>query len=43
LARTTLEARQVSKRGGALRCTIDGERVRMTGKAVCYLEGTITV
>ena len=43
LAKTTLEARQVSRRGGALRCTIDGERVRMTGQAVCYLEGTITV
>ncbi|WP_239490225.1 PhzF family phenazine biosynthesis protein [Luteitalea sp. TBR-22] len=43
LAKTTLEARQVSRRGGALRCTIDGDRVRMTGQTVCYLEGTITV
>lgn len=43
LAKTTLEARQVSKRGGALRCVIDGDRVRMTGRAVCYLEGTITL
>jgi PhzF family phenazine biosynthesis protein len=43
LAKTTLEARQVSKRGGALRCVLEGDRVRMTGRAVCYLEGTITI
>jgi PhzF family phenazine biosynthesis protein len=43
LGRTTLEARQVSRRGGALRCVLDGDRVRMTGHAVCYLEGTITL
>ena len=42
LAKTTLEARQVSRRGGAMRCVIDGDRVRLTGRAVCYLEGTIT-
>lgn len=43
LARTTLEARQVSKRGGALRCVLVGDRVRLTGQAVLYLEGHITV
>lgn len=43
LAKTTLEARQVSRRGGALRCTMEGDRVRITGRAVLYLEGTITV
>jgi PhzF family phenazine biosynthesis protein len=43
LGKTTLEARQVSRRGGALRCVLDGDRVRMTGHAVCYLEGTITL
>lgn len=43
LAKTTLEARQVSRRGGALRCSMDGDRVRMTGRAVCYLEGTISL
>lgn len=43
LAKTTLEARQVSRRGGVIRCTIDGDRVRLTGRAVFYLEGTITV
>jgi predicted PhzF superfamily epimerase YddE/YHI9 len=41
LAKTTLEARQVSRRGGALRCTMAGDRVRMSGRAVVYLEGTI--
>ena len=43
LGRTTLEARQVSKRGGALHCVLDGDRVKMTGHAVCYLEGTIII
>jgi PhzF family phenazine biosynthesis protein len=43
LHKTTLEARQVSRRGGQLRCVLDGDRVRMTGRAVCYLEGEITV
>jgi len=26
-----------------MRCVIDGDRVRLTGQAVCYLEGTITL
>jgi len=43
LAKTTMEARQVSRRGGALHCVMDGDRVRLTGRAVFYLEGTITV
>jgi predicted PhzF superfamily epimerase YddE/YHI9 len=43
LAKTTLDARQVSRRGGAMRCVIDGDRVRLTGRTVCYLEGTITI
>ncbi len=38
-----LEARQISKRGGALTCTLKGDRVILAGKAVLYLEGTITV
>lgn len=42
LGKTTLEARQVSRRGGALRCVLDGDRVRLTGDAVFYLEGQIT-
>jgi len=43
LGKTELEARQVSKRGGALRCTLDGDRVRIAGRAVLYLEGRISV
>mgnify|MGYP000232091216 CR=1 FL=1 len=43
LGRSRLVARQVSKRGGEIRCTVDGDRVRLSGRAVTYLEGTITV
>lgn len=34
-------ARQVSARGGTLRCRVAGERVRLAGFAVDYLKGTI--
>ncbi len=43
LGKTKLEARQLSKRGGALTCTLKGDRVSLAGRAVLYLEGTITV
>jgi PhzF family phenazine biosynthesis protein len=43
LGKTKLEARQISSRGGALRCRVDGERVVLAGRTVLYLEGTITV
>jgi PhzF family phenazine biosynthesis protein len=43
LGKTRLEARQISKRGGALTCTLSGDRVILEGRAVLYLEGTITV
>ncbi|HET7593818.1 MAG TPA: PhzF family phenazine biosynthesis protein [Stellaceae bacterium] len=43
LGKTRLEARQISRRGGALTCTLAGERVVMAGRCVLYLEGTITV
>ena len=43
LGKTTLVARQISRRGGIVRCELAGERVRLTGRAVQYLEGTITV
>jgi predicted PhzF superfamily epimerase YddE/YHI9 len=33
LGRLSLVARQVSKRGGEIRCRIDGERVLLSGKA----------
>ncbi len=41
LGRTVLHARQVSERGGEMRCELRGDRVLLTGQAVCYLEGTI--
>jgi PhzF family phenazine biosynthesis protein len=43
LGKNDLHAYQVSKRGGELFCTQAGERVKISGKAVLYLEGTITL
>ena len=43
LGKTAFEARQLSRRGGALRCALNGERVDIAGKAVVYLEGQIAV
>lgn len=43
LGKTRLEARQISRRGGVLACTLDGERVAIAGRCVLYLEGTIAV
>jgi len=37
----SLTARQVSSRGGTLYCTLAGNRVRIAGKAVTYMEGKI--
>ena len=41
LGRQRLFARQVSARGGELHCEAQGERVRIAGEAVLYLEGTL--
>jgi PhzF family phenazine biosynthesis protein len=43
LGKTVLHAFQVSKRGGELFCSTSGDRVRISGKAVFYLEGTIRI
>jgi predicted PhzF superfamily epimerase YddE/YHI9 len=43
LSKTELEARQLSHRGGALHCTLDGDRVSIAGQAALYLEGRIEV
>jgi PhzF family phenazine biosynthesis protein len=43
LGKTRLEARQISPRGGALSCTLAGDRVIIAGRCVSYLEGTITM
>ncbi|MBR5389805.1 MAG: PhzF family phenazine biosynthesis protein, partial [Clostridia bacterium] len=41
LGKTTLQARQLSKRGGKLLCVCRGERVMIGGDAVLYLEGEL--
>lgn len=43
LGKMKLAARQVSPRGGELECELKGERVRIAGRAVPYLRGTITL
>ena len=43
LAKNNLHAFQVSKRGGELFCVNDGERVKISGKATLYMEGTIQI
>jgi len=43
LGRDELAAVQISSRGGELRCAALGERVKMAGRCVLYLEGTIHV
>ncbi len=41
LGKNELTARQVSKRGGDLRCEDLGDRVKIAGQAVAYLQGAI--
>lgn len=41
LGKQLLLARQLSRRGGDFRCTLDGNRVKIAGKARLYLQGTI--
>jgi PhzF family phenazine biosynthesis protein len=41
LGKKDLHALQLSKRGGELFCVDAGERVKISGKAVLYLEGTM--
>ena len=43
LNKSELIAYQASKRGGKLTCSIEGSKVYISGKAVQYLEGKITV
>lgn len=43
LGRDDLVARQVSRRGGDLKCTLKGARVAIAGRAVLYLEGEIDI
>lgn len=43
LSKTRLNARQISKRGGGLRCELRGDRVGIAGRCAPFLEGTIEI
>ena len=43
LNKTTLTAKQVSKRGGEVGCVYSNQRVKISGKAVKYMVGTIDI
>ena len=43
LGRTTLIARQLSPRGGTVRCAVADGRVYLTGNCVRFFEGTATI
>lgn len=43
LQKTELTARQISARGGNLLCQMLGERVKISGTCVTYLEGNISI
>ena len=43
LGKTSLAARQVSARGGDLRCEMNGDRVVIAGNTAEYLRGEITI
>lgn len=43
LQKNSLEARQISQRGGALKCKLNGDRVMLDGQAVTYLEGNFKI
>jgi len=43
LNKSSLIAKQVSARGGEVKCVDSGERVLISGKAVKYMVGTIEI
>jgi PhzF family phenazine biosynthesis protein len=43
LGKDSLQARQLSARGGSMQCAVDGDRVRIAGRARLYLQGMIEV
>jgi PhzF family phenazine biosynthesis protein len=43
LGKTELTAKQLSPRGGFLKCVLAGERVRISGQAVKYMQGEIKI
>ncbi len=43
LGKSALHARQLSQRGGELWCEVAGDRVRLKGKAIFTMQGTLTI
>ena len=43
LGKNRLSARQVSKRGGEIFCEVEGERVRLAGRAVTFMQAEIEI
>jgi predicted PhzF superfamily epimerase YddE/YHI9 len=43
LGKEMMTAKQLSKRGGTLYCEDRGDRVKISGKAVLYLQGEIHI
>lgn len=43
MGKTTFHAKQVSARGGELWCSLEQERVKISGHAVTYMQGTIAI
>ncbi len=43
LGKTSLRARQLSVRGGSMQCSVEGDRVKIAGRARLYLQGMIEV
>ncbi len=43
LGRAALAGRQVSRRGGVVRCEVRGDRVLLAGRVLPFLEGTVEV
>jgi PhzF family phenazine biosynthesis protein len=43
LGKTSLRAKQISRRGGDLKCVLEGERVKIIGTAVQYMQAEIEI
>jgi PhzF family phenazine biosynthesis protein len=43
LGKKVMKAKQLSSRGGVLECTLDGDRIRIAGRARLYLKGEIFI
>lgn len=43
LGKTAMQARQVSARGGDVHCALDGNRIILSGSAVTFLQGVLSV